>query len=548
MRILVVDDDTLNRFMLVHMLEQQGYVDTFEAENGAVAIELALRIKPDIVLLDVVMPEMDGYEVATRLKKLAGDIYLPIIFITALDDEVSLVRCLEVGGDDFVAKPFDKVILAAKIRAHSRTRLLSKKAFEQNEQLSVYRNDVEREHKIVEHIFANALSIDKSFTRYLDYSLKPATDFNGDLFLACVSPTGGMYFLVGDFTGHGLASAIGALPVSQAFQTMSRKGISLIEMAETFNQILLTLLPDDMFFAAAIVEINSTGKQIDVWNGGMPSLLLQDPNGKIVKRFESRHMSLGILEADEFESEVERYEMVFGDRLVAFSDGVVELENQQKEMLGDEGIEMWFQEQPDISVNDVISKATDYLDGMPRNDDITIVIFTSQPFELLDTKSGVSKTPIKIVVELNAQHIQSTDPVVDLVNVVTNQLSLQSIHSELFTVLSELYNNALDHGVLELDSALKYSDEGFFTYFTLREEKLSVLTCAQIIISVEYRPDENVLALRIKDSGQGFKQKDMLTLDGFEKSYGRGIPLIKELCESVKYSNNGNTVDVVFKI
>jgi DNA-binding response OmpR family regulator/anti-sigma regulatory factor (Ser/Thr protein kinase) len=548
MRILVVDDDTLNRFLLLHMLEQQGYVDTFEAENGLVALEKANRIKPDLILLDIVMPEMDGYEVATRLKKLAGNIYLPIIFITALDDEESLARCLEVGGDDFVGKPFDKVILAAKIRAHARTRLLSKKAFEQNEQLSFYRNAVEREHKIVEHIFTNALSVDKSFTRYLDYCLNPASDFNGDLFLACASPTGGMYFLVGDFTGHGLASAIGALPVSQAFQAMSRKGLCLIEMAETINQTLLMLLPDDMFFAAAIVEINNTGKQIDVWNGGMPSLFLQSPNGKILKRFESRHMSLGILEADEFESEVERYEMEFGDRLVAFSDGVVELENQYNEMLGDEGIEKWFIDQPDIRVKDVINKATEYLGDMQRNDDITIVIFTSQPFEPANNKGAASKVPIKIVIELDAERIKLADPVVDLVNVVTNQLCLYGIHSELFTVLSELYNNALEHGVLELDSALKQSDDGFFDFFTLREEKLAALTDAEIIISADYRPDENILAIRIKDSGVGFKQQEMLGLENVDKSYGRGISLIKELCESVEYSNNGNTVDVVFKI
>ena len=155
-----------------------------------------------------------------------------------------------------------------------------------------------------------------------------------------------MYFLIGDFTGHGLASAIGALPVAQAFQTMSRKGISLMEMAETINQTLLMLLPDDMFFAAAIVEINHTGKQLNIWNGGMPTLLLQDTSGKIIKRFAAKHMSLGILESHEFESEVERYEMNFGDRLVAYSDGVVELENERNEMLGDEGIERWLSSQP----------------------------------------------------------------------------------------------------------------------------------------------------------------------------------------------------------
>ena len=548
MRILVVDDDVVIRYLLVYMLEQQGYMDIFEAEDGTVAIELAKRFKPDLVLLDVVMPEMGGYEVATKLKKLAGDIYLPIIFITSLDDEESLARCLEVGGDDFVAKPFDKVILAAKIRAHARTRLLSKKSYEQNKQLSFYQNAIEREHKIVEHIFANALSVNKSFTRYLDYCLKPATNFNGDLLLASESPTGGMYFLIGDFTGHGLASAIGALPVSQAFQTMSKKGLSLREMAETINQTLLMLLPNDMFFAAAIVEINNTGKQIDIWNGGMPSLLLQNPSGKIVKRFASRHMALGILESHEFESEVERYEMQFGDRLIAFSDGVVELENEQHIMLGDEGIEKWINSQPDINVDGLINKTTEYLGSMQRNDDITLVIFTSQPFKSVKKKGDASKVPIKIVIELNAKHIKSTDPVIDLVNVVTNQLSLYGIHSVLFTVLSELYNNALEHGVLELDSELKQTDEGFFEYFTKREEKLLALDVASIVISAEYRPHENALAIRIQDSGKGFKQGCTPKLENIEKSFGRGILLVKELCESVEYTNRGNTVDVVFKI
>ncbi len=87
MRIIDVDDDMLNRFLLVHMLEKQRYMDTFEAEDGSVAIELAKRINPDLVLLDVLMPCMDDYEVVTRLKKLAGDIYLPIIFITAFENE-----------------------------------------------------------------------------------------------------------------------------------------------------------------------------------------------------------------------------------------------------------------------------------------------------------------------------------------------------------------------------------------------------------------------------------------------------------------------------
>ena len=111
MRILVVDDDPINRFLLVNMLEQQGYVDTFEAENGREAITLAKQVEPDLVLLDAMMPEMDGYEAAPLLKEMTGDIYLPVIFITALEDQEGLAKCLEVGGDDFVSKPLNPKIL-----------------------------------------------------------------------------------------------------------------------------------------------------------------------------------------------------------------------------------------------------------------------------------------------------------------------------------------------------------------------------------------------------------------------------------------------------
>jgi hypothetical protein len=126
--------------------------------------------------------------------------------------------------------------------------------------------------------------------------------------------------------------------------------------------------------------------------------------------------------------------MKFGDRLVSFSDGIVEHENQNKEMLGDDGIENWLSNQPNISVQEIIGKATEYLGPVTRKDDITIVVFTSQLFEAVVHKYMASKIPIEIIIELDAEHIKLADPVVDLVNVMTNQLGLHAIHSDLFTV------------------------------------------------------------------------------------------------------------------
>ena len=548
MRILVVDDDTLNRFLLLHLLEQQGYLDCYEAENGFEALSLASRIKPDLILLDTVMPVMDGYALAPKLKQMAGDIYLPLIFICAVDDDASLARCLEVGGDDFVTKPFDKTLLAAKIRAHARTRLLSKRATEQNRQLSFYRNAVEREHKIVEHIFANALTVDPELRNIIDFVLKPAGDFNGDMFLTHASPTGGLYFLIGDFTGHGLASAIGALPVAKAFQTMSNKGLSLMEMAETINATLLQLLPDEMFFAAILVEINHSGKQIDVWNGGMPNLLLQNKDGQIIKRFCSKHMALGILETKEFEADVERFEAEYGDRLIGFSDGVVEVENAQGKMLNDSGIEQWLQQDPLCDVAVLLSNLETYAGGIERKDDVTLVIYTCQTLTQVDRFAHASQLPVKVVLELDHQLLKSCDPIIELVNMLTSQLSLYGVHSQVYTVLNELYINAVDHGILELNSELKKTEEGFLEYFNLRQQKLATLDSGKVCISIQYQALQRLLSIEVSDSGKGFDPTILAKTLDLEKSYGRGLPLVKELCRSMTHSHNGSTVSVEFKM
>ena len=156
MRVLVVDDQELNRTLLQFLLQDEGY-EVIIATNGQEALERFDEHEIDLVLLDVVMPVMDGFTTAPLLKEKAGALYLPIIFITALEDQASLKRCLEVGGDDFLNKPFDKVILSAKIRAHARIRALALKTLEQNIQLEYHQNQINREHEIVDHVFRNAL-------------------------------------------------------------------------------------------------------------------------------------------------------------------------------------------------------------------------------------------------------------------------------------------------------------------------------------------------------------------------------------------------------
>ncbi len=114
--ILIVDDDPLSRMNLEALLTPDGYTLHFAA-NGAEALTLATEDHPDLVLLDVMMPEMDGYEVCRRLRADASLAEVPIVLVTVLDDEASLVAGLESGADDFLSKPYSSVELLARVRS-----------------------------------------------------------------------------------------------------------------------------------------------------------------------------------------------------------------------------------------------------------------------------------------------------------------------------------------------------------------------------------------------------------------------------------------------
>jgi len=103
MRILVVDDQETNRAILVWLLEDDGH-EVIEAKDGLVAVNLFQESSIDIVLMDVMMPVMDGLEAAKKIKELCGDSrHVPIIFLTALEDDKALSECLDSGGDDFLS-------------------------------------------------------------------------------------------------------------------------------------------------------------------------------------------------------------------------------------------------------------------------------------------------------------------------------------------------------------------------------------------------------------------------------------------------------------
>jgi adenylate cyclase len=165
-RVLVVDDDPLNRRLLIRNLERDGHVVT-SAENGVLALNELAKSPPDVVLLDILMPELDGFGVLEAMKADLGLRHVPVIMISAVEDTGSIVRCIEMGADDYLPKPFDPVILRARIGAGlNRSRL----------------RDLERQQ--VRNVFTRFLPepiVDEMLARGDGSTSIPATRVNGTI-------------------------------------------------------------------------------------------------------------------------------------------------------------------------------------------------------------------------------------------------------------------------------------------------------------------------------------------------------------------------------
>ncbi len=158
-RILIIEDDDAIREVVRYTLENNGFKDTLEAADGEAGLNIALRERPALILLDLMLPKMDGLEVCRRLKREESTRDIPVVMLTAKGEESDIVLGLELGAVDYITKPFSGKVLVARIRAHLR------QAFEQETADEIHRNGLTL--KPSEHTARlNGKPLDLTFTEY----------------------------------------------------------------------------------------------------------------------------------------------------------------------------------------------------------------------------------------------------------------------------------------------------------------------------------------------------------------------------------------------
>ncbi len=449
----------------------------------------------------------------------------------------------------------------------------------QQDELKRLHEQVQRDEEIAERIFTGVVTARNIELESLRTLLRPAATFSGDILLMARPPAGGIHILLGDFTGHGLSAAIGALPVSEVFFAMTGKGFDAAGILAEINRKLNMLLPTGMFMAGTLISVDRGLRFARVWNAGMPeALVISSTTGRIERRLASQLVPLGI-QKDIDVSSVDSFDLLAvseGDHILLYSDGVIEARNEAGEMFGSERLEACAGDKNGHSAaKNCIAEALDrFCLGAAQEDDITLVNIACVPELVLvlpvedksngarddETSSAVEDSLVRSAdrwlwaTELNGPRLRSIDPIPQAMSQLKEMLDLESPSGALYTILAELYNNALDHGVLELDSSLKASEVGFAYYSGEREQRLANLREGSVRLELEVIVEggNSYLMIRFEDSGPGFDYRALLAslgevVDSGEGLYNCGIALVSELCESLEYSGTGNRVEAVYR-
>lgn len=558
-RVLVADDSAVDRTLLATIVERAGF-DVIQAVDGIDALEKFYAEKPDMVLLDALMPGKDGFAVAEEIKAHSGDDFVPIIFLTSLTEATDLARCVDAGGDDFLSKPYNRIILQAKLCAMERMRDMQQVMQAQRDEISRHHMHLLADQQAAKAVFDTVASSQDLEAGYIQYLISPLSLFNGDALLAAHNPSGTLFVLLGDFTGHGLAAAIGAMPLSDVFYGMAAKGFSLSEIVRECNRKLNSVLPSGYFCCAALLAVDFKRRRVEYWNGALPSVYLRRHEGGEVVPLASTHLPLGILGDERFSDNTMVHEIDHDDRLLMATDGLIEARNVSGDMFGEERLLELVQRTPVDSLFQAIQDDVQQFTADTESDDdlamVEIAVVPESEVKAVNIRESLADLggprQWKFSYELGSASLQEFNPLPLLQQVLMSAPYLRAKSSSIYTVIAELYSNALEHGVLGLDSKLKSSADGFAQYYEMRAKALQKAS-GHIRFDVQGHMCGSSIDLRIDvtDSGAGFDYEAYLEkarADAASGGYhGRGVSLLWHLCEEVNFYGSGSRVGVVMR-
>jgi sigma-B regulation protein RsbU (phosphoserine phosphatase) len=378
-RILVVDDNDDNRYTLTLYLDLEGYTNVETAQDGEEAIARLQTAEFDLVLLDVMMPKVDGYQVLTWIKGQPRLHDLPVIMISALNEMNSVVRCIELGAVDYLLKPFNPVLLKARLGS-----TLEKKRL--RDQIDAHLARLEQELEAARRL--QMAMVPQSFPKpsaafplELNASMEPAREVGGDLYDFFVTEDGKLCFLVGDVSGKGMPAALFMARTKSLIRITTelmraRHGAAAgpAEIIARVNRELCQDNSDMMFVTLFFAMIEPATGELEFCNAGhnAPYRL----NGKTVETIEGgKGIILGVRPDAAYTTG--RLALAPGDGVYLFTDGVTEAADPADELFSEQRLEGVLRGSAGLSTADIVKSVTEavrkFVGTALPSDDITML-------------------------------------------------------------------------------------------------------------------------------------------------------------------------------
>jgi sigma-B regulation protein RsbU (phosphoserine phosphatase) len=369
--VLLVDDVPANIRMVTAMLKDD-YEIRF-ATNGAMALDLVKTIPaPDLILLDVMMPGMNGYEVCTRLKTDPETRDIPVIFVTGETEVSDESRGFKVGAVDYIHKPFSEAIVQARVHTH-----LTLQGVRQQlaQQLRTLKNELETARRVQLSILPREIPEIEGLdiaARYL-----PMASVAGDFYDFIVVDEKRIGMLVADVSGHGMPAALIASMLKIALGAQCAHASEPAQVLFGLNQTLCGKFYEH-YVTAAYVFINMEDKTLKYAGAGHPPLLLCDGSTGSSRGVEQNGLVLGCFPGETY-SQVE-LPLAARDWVVLFTDGISETRNPLKEQFGYDRIKQSLEDHSSASAaefaNELLCEASRWTErpaGEGPDDDVTIL-------------------------------------------------------------------------------------------------------------------------------------------------------------------------------
>ncbi len=367
-RVLIVDDVKANVDILVEALRSEYKLSV--ALGGQQAIDAVRRSPPDLVLLDIVMPDIDGYEICRRLRAAEATRELPIMFLSSLEDVKDKAHGFELGANDYLTKPFEILEVKARVRS-----LLKAKSY-----ADAVKAAAERDLRIAREIQTGLLPANipaqiQGTGLDVHAVLEPAHQVGGDLFEVLRLDAGRVLVAVGDVSGKGIPAALFMAVAMTILRSTARQGRAPAEILRLLNDELLEQNPRGMFVTLQLMVFDPPNRSVTCASAGHHAAAYLAPGRAPCLAFTSSGRVLGLLPADDYVSET--LELEPGGTFVLFTDGVSEAFDAAGDLFGEDrllahltGFAGRTARETTVGVLEVVRR---HAAGTRQSDDITVV-------------------------------------------------------------------------------------------------------------------------------------------------------------------------------